>query len=137
MKKNISLFISLIAIGLGLFFIYKGLNKHFLSPCKVYGPESTIPLEYQQVITHMCQSGMLMVVGFFQILSGILLVIPKTRLMGAIVLLPIIFNIFILHLFLDNRPEELVETGIPLAATILILGYYFPIWKSLFVKKTL
>jgi uncharacterized membrane protein YphA (DoxX/SURF4 family) len=134
MKRFFSLFISSIALGLGLFFVYKGMNKHFLSPCKVYGPESTIPLEYQQVITYMCQSGMLMVVGFFQILSGILLIIPKTRLMGAIILLPIIFNIFILHLFLDNRPEELVETGIPLTATILILGYYFPIWKSLFMK---
>lgn len=137
MKKSIPLLISVIAIALGLFFIYKGLNKHFLSPCKVYGPESTIPLEYQQVITHMCQSGMLMVVGFFQILSGILLIIPKTRLMGAIVLLPIIFNIFILHLFLDNRPEELVETGIPLLMTLVIIGYYFPVWKSLFVKRTL
>lgn len=135
MKHILSMGIALIAVVLGLFFIYKGVNKHFLSPCKIYGPESSIPLEYQQVITNMCQSGMLRVIGFFQIFSGLLLLIPKTRLMGAIVLLPVIFNIFILHLFLDNRAHELVETGIPLTATILIIIYYFPIWKNLFVKR--
>ncbi|MFN3639489.1 MAG: hypothetical protein ACK4UK_01090 [Flavobacterium sp.] len=135
MRNFLSIVIALIAVILGLFFIYKGVNKHFLSPCKVFGPESTIPLEYQQVITNMCQSGMLKVIGFFQVVSGILLLIPKTRLVGAIVLLPIIFNIFILHLFLDNRPHELVETGIPLTATILIISHYFPIWKKLFVKR--
>src|SRR5690606_36343343 len=103
MKRGLELLIVVLSIILGLFFIYKGLNKHFLSPCKVYDASSTIPLVYQQVITGMCESGMLKVVGFFQILSGILLLIPRTRLFGAIVLLPIIFNIFILHLFLDNR----------------------------------
>jgi len=135
MKNVISIGIAVLAVILGLFFIYKGFTKHFLLPCKVYGPESTIPLEYQQVITNMCQSGMLKVVGFFQVLSGLFLLIPRTRLVGAIILLPIIFNIFILHLFLDNRPHELVETGIPLLITLFIIGYYFQIWRNLFVKK--
>lgn len=134
MQKKISYIIAVLAIVLGLFFIYKGLNKHFLSPCKVYDTTSTIPLSYQQVITGMCQSGMLKVVGFFQILSGLLLLIPRTRLFGAIMLLPIIFNIFCLHLFLDNRPEELLETGIPLAINLAILVLYFPKWKVLFQK---
>jgi uncharacterized membrane protein YphA (DoxX/SURF4 family) len=134
MQKKISYVIAILAIVLGLFFMYKGLRKHFLSPCKVYDATSTIPLAYQQVITGMCQSGMLKVVGFFQILSGLLLLIPRTRLFGAIMLLPIIFNIFCLHLFLDNRPEELVETGIPLAINLAILVLYFPKWKVLFQK---
>lgn len=129
MKKFASLFIFILSTLLGAFFVYKGLNKHFLSPCKVFDATSTIPLAYQQVITGMCQSGMLQVVGFFQILSGLLLIVPKTRILGAMMLLPIIFNIFLLHLFLDNRPEELVETGIPLAVTIIILFFYFPKWK--------
>jgi putative oxidoreductase len=132
MKKFTSLFIFILSTVLGAFFIYKGLNKHFLSPCKVFDATSTIPLAYQQVITGMCESGMLKVVGFFQILSGLLLVIPKTRIVGAMMLLPIIFNIFILHLFIDNRPEELVETGIPLLATLVILFFYYPKWKVLF-----
>jgi len=135
MKRFFQVTIVVLSIALGLFLFIKASTKHFLSPCKVYGPESTIPLEYQQVISGMCNSGMLVVIGFFQVLSGILLVIPRTRLIGAIVLLPIIFNIFLLHYFLDNRPHELVETGIPLAATILIIGYYYPKWKKIFILK--
>lgn len=135
MKKIAVIILYISSILLGALFIYKGINKHYLSPCKVFGPESTIPLEYQQVITNMCQSGMLKVVGFFQIIAGLFLLIPRTRLFGAIVLLPVIFNIFILHLFLDNRPEELVETGIPLALTLYIIVYYYNTWKPVFFKK--
>lgn len=129
MKNFNSLIIFLLSTLLGLFFVYKGLNKHFLSPCKVFDAASTIPLPYQQVITGMCQSGMLKIVGFFQILSGLMLIIPKTRILGAMILLPIIFNIFLLHLFLDNRPMELVETGIPLLVTLSIIIFYYSKWK--------
>jgi uncharacterized membrane protein YphA (DoxX/SURF4 family) len=135
MKKSFVFLVYISSILLGLFFVYKGLTKHFLSPCKVYGSESTIPIAYQQVISNMCQSGMLKVVGLFQIVAGLLLLIPRTRLFGAIVLLPVIFNIFILHLFMDNRPEELIETGIPLTLTLFIIIYDFNIWKSIFFKR--
>lgn len=131
MKNIYKIIIATAAVLLGIFFIYKGVNKHFLNPCKIYDAESTIPVPYQQVVTGMCQSGMLKVVGFFEVLSGLLLLIPRTRLLGAIVLLPVIFNIFILHLFLDNRPHELVETGIPLLATVMIIIDKYPVWKKI------
>jgi putative oxidoreductase len=123
--------ITFLSIALGVFFLYKGINKHWLSPCKVYEPESTIPLAYQQVITSLCQSGFLKLVGALQALSGILLFIPRTRLFGAIMLFPIILNIFLMHLLMDNRPDELVETGLPLLVNILILAFYYPKWKHL------
>lgn len=110
-----------IAIILGAFFIYKGINKHWITPCKVYSPESSIPLYYQQVITAFCHSGFFKMIGLFQVTSGVLLFIPRTRLIGALILLPIIFNIFFIHLFLDNRPEELVESGIPFTMTLIII----------------
>ncbi len=135
MKRFLEIAIVGLSIALGLFFMYKGITKHFLSPCKVYGPESTLPLEYQQVISGLCNSGMLVFVGFFQVLSGLLLLFSRTRLLGAIVLLPIILTIFLLHYFLDNRPHELVETGIPLATTILIIVFYAPKWKPIFILK--
>ena len=132
MNKYYRLGLLLIGILLGGFFIYKGLNKHFLSPCKTFDPDSTIPLDYQHVITAFCQSGFSKVVGGLQILSGILLLIPRTRLFGAIMLLPIIANIFLIHLFLDNRFDELVETGIPLAMTILIITMSSKNWRGIF-----
>lgn len=131
MKNYLKYLILPVAIVLGLFFIYKGLNKHWMMPCKVYGPESTIPVPYQQVITAFCESGFLKLVGALQIFSGILLLIPRTRIMGAILLFPIILNIFLIHLFLDNRPEELLETGLPLLANIVIIGYHYKQWLPL------
>jgi putative oxidoreductase len=123
------LFITLLSIALGIFFIYKGIDKHFLSPCKVYDSSSTIPIAYQNLITSLCSSGYTKIVGVLQVLSGILLVLPRTRLLGSMVLLPIILNIFLFHLLLDNRPIELVETGIPLVANILILASFYKKWK--------
>lgn len=135
MKKYFDYSIFVLAAALGLFFIYKGVNKHFLSPCKTFGPESTIPLMYQEVVTGLCKSGFTTMIGVLQILSGALLIIPRLRLFGAILLMPVITSIFTLHLFLDNRPHEFVETGIPLAATVLIILYHFPKWKSIFARN--
>ncbi len=121
MKKTIDIILLALGSILGGFFVYKGITKHFISPCKVFGPDSTIPLEYQQVITAFCKSGFFKVVGALQALSGLLLIIPKTRLLGALMLLPVVINMFLIHYFLDNRPEELWETGIPLAMTLIII----------------
>lgn len=115
---------------LGSFFIYKGLDKHWLSPCKVYGPDSTLPIYYQQVITALCASGFLKIIGTLEIVSGLLLLLPRTRMVGAFMLLPVIVTIFLLHLFLDNRPHELVETGIPLALTLIIIGLHHHQWRK-------
>lgn len=121
MKKTTDLILLILGALLGGFFVYKGINKHWLSECKVYGPDSTIPLAYQQVITAFCKSGFFKVVGAIQVLSGLLLIIPRTRLLGAVLLLPVAINMFLIHFFLDNRPEELWETGIPLGMTVLVI----------------
>jgi putative oxidoreductase len=132
MKKTTDLILLVLGALLGGFFVYKGINKHFLSPCKVFGPDSTIPIEYQQVITAFCKSGFFKVVGAIQALSGLLLIIPKTRLLGAALLLPVAINMFLMHFFLDNRPEELWETGIPLAMTVGIILLNFGKVKRIF-----
>ncbi len=135
MNKYFKLTIGLLAIILGAFFIWKGLNKHFLSECKVYGPDSTLPLDYQNLMSALCNSGFNKVVGFFEILSGILLIIPRTRLLGSIFLMPVILTIFLFHLFIDNRPHELVETGIPLAINIIVFASFYKYWKNIIIIK--
>lgn len=125
-----------ISLALAAFFIYKGLTKHWMSPCKVYPPDTTIPQEYIQVINAFCHSGFLKMVGFLQLLSGILLLIPRTRVLGAFLLLTIILNIFMIHAFLDNRPGELVESGIPLALNAILIALLHDRWKSIFAKRS-
>jgi putative oxidoreductase len=132
MKKASEIILLVLGAMLGGFFLYKGITKHFIAPCKTYGPESTIPVDYQNVIIAFCKSGFFKVVGFLQALSGLLLIIPKTRLLGAVILLPVVINMFLIHFFLDNRPEELWETGIPLAMTLIILVMNFSRVKKIF-----
>lgn len=120
-NKYVQILLMVSAILIGSFFVYKGVTKHLLGSCKVYDVDSTIPIMYQEVISAFCKSGFFKMIGIFQILGGFFLIIPKTRLVGALLLLPIIFNIFTIHLFLDNRPEELVISGIPFILTSLIV----------------
>ena len=135
MKSLLPILIALLSAALGVFFIYKGVDKHFLSPCKVYGPDSTLPQDYMNLMTALCGSGFTKVVGFFEVLAGLLLVFPRTRLLGTILLLPVISTIFMFHAFLDNRPHELVETGIPLATAVLLLLYHYRDWRFMLLGK--
>ena len=129
MKPLYPILMALLGAALGAFFIYKGVDKHFISPCKVYGPESTLPQDYINLMTTLCSSGFTKVVGSLEVFAGILLVFPRTRLLGNIILLPVISTIFLFHLLIDNRPDELVETGVPLAAAVLMLIYHYKDWR--------
>tara|TARA_Y100000766_G_C18535946_1_gene425949 strand:+ start:188 stop:457 length:270 start_codon:yes stop_codon:yes gene_type:complete len=73
----------------------------------------------------MRQSGFLRLISAFQILAGILMIIPKTRMAGLLLLLPIIFNIFFMHVFFDDRMHENIETGILLFITLALSSYYY------------
>ncbi|MCO6146633.1 hypothetical protein [Flavobacterium sp. NRK1] len=129
MKPLLPILMALLGAALGVFFIYKGVDKHFLTSCQSYGPDSTLPQDYINLMNVLCSSGFTKVVGFFEILAGTLLVVPRTRLLGDILLLPVIFTIFVFHLLVDNRPDELIETGVPLAAAIVTLTYHYKEWR--------
>ena len=80
-------------------------------------------------------SGFLDMISLIQILVGILIIIPVTRLVGLLTLLPIIFNIFFMHVFFDNRVDENIETGFLLVINIILLLKYKKQIFSLFLKK--
>ena len=145
MKKYIH---SSITIIIAIFFIYKGIDKvkSLVSPLNkidienienenyIYSEKGEKPSGYKITMNTMKQSGFLKMIGISQILAGILLIIPMTRLYGLLLLLPIIFNIFMMHLFFDNRMDENILTGALLLINILLLTYYN---KILFKKLNL
>tara|TARA_B100000886_G_scaffold180911_1_gene124077 strand:+ start:341 stop:688 length:348 start_codon:yes stop_codon:yes gene_type:complete len=90
------------------------------------------PVGYNIVMNTFKQSGFLGMIAIFQIIAGILMIVPKTRLFGLLFLLPMIFNIFFMHVFFDNRIDENIETGILLALNILLLLPYSNIIKKVF-----
>jgi len=125
---------SIFTILLGIFFIFKGIDKMPIKLKDITQEEiiSTIieqesyaaPVGYKITMNTMRQSGFLRLIACFQILAGILMIIPKTRLAGLLILLPIIFNIFFMHVFFDNRLDENILTGILLTINLLLCLYY-------------
>ena len=126
---------TILTILLALFFIYKGVNKIPIKIKSITQEEiiETIiergsyeaPVGYKITMNTMGQSGFLRLIAFFQIIAGILMIIPRTRLAGLLFLFPMIFNIFFMHVFFDNRIDENILTGSLLALNLLLCSYYY------------
>lgn len=133
-----------LTILLAIFFIYKGVDKMPIKLKDISKQEivSTIidnnsyeaPVGYKITMNTMRQSGFLRLISFFQILAGILMIIPQTRMLGLLILLPIIFNIFFMHVFFDNRMHENIETGILLVLNIGLCSYYYKRLKPILIE---
>ncbi len=132
MRKTIH---TILTIMLAIFFIYKGIDKMPIKLKDISKEEiiSTIveknsyeaPIGYKITMNTMRQSGFLRLISIFQIIAGILMIVPKTRMGGLLLLLPIIFNIFFMHVFFDNRMHENIETGMLLALNVGLCSYYY------------
>ena len=130
-----------LTVLLAVFFMYKGIDKLPIKLKDISKEEivSTIidnnsyeaPVGYKITMNTMRQSGFLRMISIFQILAGVLMIIPKTRMLGLLILLPIIFNIFFMHVFFDNRMHENIETGILLALNVGLCSYYYSRLKQI------
>lgn len=81
----------------GLLFLNGGLDKffHYMPMPK---PEEITP-EMSKIFTGMMQIPWLMpLIGFGEVLGGLLFIFPKTRALGAVVLFPILIGIFLTNL---------------------------------------
>ena len=136
----------ILSIGLGLFFIYKGvgklssdklktLDKKLVEEYIIENDSYAPPVGYKIVMNTFKQSGYLAFVSIFQILAGILIIIPITRLAGLLLLLPIIFNIFFMHIFFDDRIDENIITGSVLILTIFLCGFYIKNIKNIILNN--
>lgn len=125
----------ILSIGLGIFFIYKGvsklssdklktIDKKLVSEYIIENDSYAPPVGYKIVMNTFKQSGYLAFVSIFQIVAGLLIIIPLTRLAGLLLLLPIIFNIFFMHVFFDNRIGENIVTGGILMLTLFLCSFY-------------
>ena len=137
---------ALFTIGLALFFIYKGVDKIPIKIKSITQEEivETIiekgsyeaPVGYKITMNTMRQSGFLRLIAVFQIIAGILMIIPRTRLAGLLFLFPMIFNIFFMHVFFDNRMDENIVTGSLLALNIILCSYYYKRIQRILLEKT-
>ncbi len=144
-KKGISYAHALFTIALAVFFIMKGYekmgtpkmrlknitveNQELIVQKIIVEQDYSAPFGYDITMNTMRQSGFMKFIGVFQMLAGLLMLIPYTRLAGLLMLLPIILNIFLMHVFFDNRAHENMETGRLLGITVVLLLFY---WKPIF-----
>ncbi len=111
MKKTILFIVSLL---FGLMFINAGLNK-FLN----YMPmPKDMPQSMTDLMTAVMQIKWLMpLVGVAEIVGGILVIIPKFRALGAIIIFPVMVGILLTNIV--NAPS-----GIPLAVILLVINLW-------------
>ncbi len=126
-------------IGLGVLFIYAGIQKFNTSPRPASDPNEPVPehvVKIRSLIGGMKQSDYFwQMVGVAEITCGILLVSQYLALMGAVMLVPITLNIFLFHLFLT--PQEIGEialSGLYLIANLVLIAWEYPRLKHVFLK---
>lgn len=103
--KIIKLIISLL---FGLMFINAGLNK-FLN----YMPmEKPTPEQMELFAAFDKIFWLLPLVGAVEILGGLLFIFPKTRALGAIVILPVMVGIVIHNFTMDKSPIGMSIAGV-------------------------
>ncbi|KQC01283.1 DoxX family membrane protein [Pedobacter sp. Hv1] len=100
----------------GLMFINAGLDK-FLH----YMPVPPMPAEMMKVFEAFGTIKWLMpLVGFIEILGGALFIFPKTRALGAIVILPVMVGIVIHNAIF--MPSGLLIAGVMLLINLWMIG---------------
>ena len=111
MKKKIMFVVSLL---FGLLFINAGLNKFFnYMPIPEDLPENMVKL----MSAIMEVSWLIPLVAFAEILGGLLFAIPKTRVLGAMVIFPIIIGILLTNI--NSAPS-----GLPIAFILLAINLW-------------
>ena len=100
MKKKILFVVSLL---FGLMFINSGLNKFFnYIPVPKDLPEGLIKL----MGAFMEIKWLLPLIAVAEIIGGILVIIPKFRALGAIIIFPVMIGILLTHII--NAPSNLI-----------------------------
>ena len=106
MKKKVEW---VLCILLGLMYLNAGLNKIFM----YMPPPDNLPEEMKQLFQAFMTIGWLMpLVAVGEIIGGVLIIIPRFRALGSLVLFPILIGILITHIV--QAPD-----GLPIAIAML------------------
>ncbi len=125
MKHKILLGVSIL---FGLMFINAGLNK-FLNYIPV---PKDMPENMVKLMTAFTEIGWLIpLVAIVEIIGGILFITNKYRALGAIIILPVMIGILLIHIM--NEPSGLPIASILFAINIWVIvenrGKYLPMIK--------
>jgi putative oxidoreductase len=118
MKNKI---LTVLCILFGLMMINSGLNKFFN-----YMPMPEMSEEMMQIMGgFMTIKWIFPLVAIIEIIGGTLIAIPKTRALGALVILPVVVGIFVHHLI-----HDLSEIGIALILFVINIWAIVANWSK-------
>ncbi len=125
--KNKVLFV--LALLFGLLFINAGLDKffHFMPMPK------DLPEKMLKAFDAFTEIGWLMpLVGIAELLGGLLIILPRTRALGALIIFPVMVGIALTNIVQDQRGLPLV---LVLSAILLWIMYenrakYLPLFRK-------
>ncbi len=116
-----STFTTILRVVLGLGLLFFGLSKLIdfsIMPTHIYTGEAAI------FIDSLSNTGyILKVVGFFEMVIGLLFIINKWVPFGLLLLAPITVNILLFHVFLDT-PGLVIALVITIINAVLIYKYW-------------
>lgn len=111
MKQKVNFVLSLL---FGLMFINAGLNK-FLNYIPV---PKDLPEKMQKMTAAFIEIGWITpLVGFAEIIGGILFIIPKTRALGAIIIFPVMIGVLLAN-------GVAAPSGLPIALALLAINLW-------------
>ncbi|WP_347373502.1 DoxX family membrane protein [Aequorivita sp. Q41] len=123
-----STFTKILRIILGLGLLFFGLSKliHFnFMPTHIYTGDAAL------FIDSLSNSGyILKIVGFFEILIGVLLILNKWVPFALLLLAPITFNIMMFHLFLDI--PGIIPALLVIALNAMLIYKHWKVYRPLF-----
>ncbi len=105
MKQKI---LNILSVLFGLLLINGGLNK-FLNYMPV--PEDMAEEMMKDFSAIMEISWLMPLIAIAEIIGGLLIIFPKTRALGAVVIFPVMVGILLTHVFVDTN-------GLPIALVI-------------------
>jgi putative oxidoreductase len=128
---KIAILISRVFLGLG--FVIFGLNilHPFLPmPAPV---EGTLNAQFMAV---MWPTHWMMVVGLFQVVGGLLVLLGRTAPLGLLILAPLLVNILCFHVLIQNG--EGIAPGIVFTAfEIFLLNAYWSYFRAIFTTHAI
>ena len=113
MKKKILFVVSLL---FGLMFINSGLNKFFN-----YIPvPKDLPVGLMKLMGAFIEiKWLLPLIAFAEIIGGVLVIIPKYRALGALIIFPVMIGILLTHII--NAPSNLILAIVLFAINLWII----------------
>ncbi|CEJ71924.1 DoxX-like family protein [Chryseobacterium oranimense] len=98
-----------------LVFINAGLDKFFH-----YNPMPKLTPEQVKIFAAFAEIGWLLpLVGAVEVIGGILFIFPKTRALGAIIILPVMVGIFLHNVYRDPN-----QTGVIIAVVMFLINIW-------------